>query len=561
MESNNNNATPTTSPRYRLEYDEKTSRVMGIVEPAKTAAAENNDERPTPQPAITQQSINEHLKSEGFADHFYPPNSVQLFLKKVQRFENGRYVLAERRDAKISISISHDKTTARVQTDRAWGGQKLNPEWIEEEVEKARLDGTTLDKEKLDQLRASKEPVDLIIANAILPKHGTNAKMESLLESKTIAEKDTDSSKVIDQLDVYDFTVVQPGDKLMRRVPATSGEDGLDVKGSIIRANAGIDVQFNKPFEGVELAEDDENLLIAAIKGHPVYSNSGVKVDALMVLEDVDIHSGHIDYDGSLMIKHNVEPGLHIKVSGDIFIKGSVTKATIVAGGSITVSGGVNADDIDDEHSCHLEAGGDVNAKFFHHTSVVCKGDLNAAEYVMQCKVLADGYINAGQERGRGCLIGGHCTSHSGINAKVLGSEAYVTTTLFLGEDNELQREVAALNHKIKRRTAEEEQLLNILKKIQAKGTPTTLGQTILDKARKVEETVQLIQEKINLMQMRLDELKPRLTVNDNLAVNVSKQVYPNVVINILGHAWSCEDAKRHCSIKLEGERVFAESL
>jgi len=546
--------TTQTSNRYKLEFEDKTSRLMGVVETPNTA--DNDKQQP-----ITLRSLKEHLETDGYQSYFYYSNSVELFLRKIQRFESGRYPLAEKREAKMSVSISHDKSTARVQTDKAYGGTELTEALILEKLDKAKIDHATIDKEKLALLTTADEPVDLIIANAIPPKHGTNATLEAALDSKVLSSRDTDSKTAIDQLDVFEFVVVDPGDAVMKKTPATVGTDGMDVQGKKIRANPGKDLQFSKPYEGVEPKEDDENTLIATIKGHPVYTTTGVKVDALMMIESVDIHSGHINYDGSLMVKHNIEAGFKVTVSGDIFVKGTITKAHVHAGGSINVSGGVNADDIDDEHNCYLEAEGDISAKYFHHTNVHCKGDIHAAEYLMQCRAVAQGSVNVGQERGRGCIIGGHTSSNSSINAKILGSEAYLNTVVTLGSDNELHKEATSLKHKLKRRQREEEQLANILKKIQDQEKPTNIGKVTLDKARKIENTVKLLQERVNAMKGRLGELEAQLIPTNELAVRITNRIFPNVLITILGQPWSCEETRRHCEIKLQGEKIVMDNL
>ena len=549
--------TAQTSNRYKLEFEDKTSRLVGVVEPPNTT----DDDKVAVQQPITLRSLNEHLETEGYESYFYYSNSVELFLRKIQRFESGRYPLAEKREAKMTVSISHDKSTARVQTEKAYGGTTLNEALILEKLDKAKIDHATIDKEKLALLTTADEPVDLIIANAIPPVHGINAALEATLDSKVLFNRDTDSKTAIDQLDVFEFAVVDPGDVVMKKTLATAGTDGMDVQGKKIRANPGKELQFSKPYEGVEPKDDDENTLVATIKGHPVYTTSGVKVDALMMIESVDIHSGHIDYDGSLMVKHNIEAGFKVAVSGDIFVKGTITKAHVHAGGSITVNGGVNADDIDDEHNCYLEAEGDISAKYFHHTNVHCKGDIHAAEYLMQCSAVAQGNVNVGQERGRGCIIGGHTSSNSSINAKILGSEAYLSTIITLGSDNELQTEATNLKHKLNRRQREQEQLALILKKIQNQEKPTSIGKVTLDKARKIENTVKLLQERVNAMRERLEELEAQLIPANKLVVRITNRIFPNVLITILGQPWSCEETRRHCEIKLQGEKIVMDNL
>jgi len=549
--------------RYRLEFDEKNNQLLGVVLEPRAAEASDDEGNPAPflpQP-VTLRSLHNQLEEAGYADFYFLNNSVESFLKRIQRIELGSYPLAERRDAKITITVSHDKASARVQTEKAWGGRALHEAKVMASIEKAKLADECIDKQKLAELIAAKEPVDFILATAKPAKDGLDAQLEQLIDSKTKAERDASSDAAIDQHEMFVFTVVEPGTELMRKIPATRGEDGMDVTGKVIRAKPGKDIQFSKPFEGVEPSVQNENLLIAAVKGHPVFNKFGVKVDKMMNIESVNIHSGNIDFDGSLLIKENIEPGFEVNVSGDLFVKGSVSKANVKAGGSIEVSGGVTADDVDDENGCFLEAKGDITAKFFHHVNVECGGDLHVHEYLMQCRVRAEGFINAGQQRGRGCIIGGHSGAKEGVNAKVIGSDAYISTTVCIGVDSKLHDEIRALKQKIRKRSSEEEQLATILEKVQSSNKASRLGQTTLDKAEKIRKTIELLQKKIMEMESKLEELQALLQLPDELAVKVSSYIYPNVAISINGRPWNCEEIRRRCKVSLQGERIAVDPL
>ncbi|TVZ39574.1 hypothetical protein P886_3979 [Alteromonadaceae bacterium 2753L.S.0a.02] len=550
---------PASNERYELTLDDKSGRLFGVVKPLKPPEIDEEPQIQRAGPSL--RSLNEDLKALGFHEFYFPTNSLEQFYKKIQRFDVGKYLLAEKRDAKIKITVARDRSNARVQTDQSWGGTRLTESSIMAEVDKLGIHKDTLDQEKLQQLITAEVAVDLIIANAIPPENGKDASMEPLLESKLLAARDTDSEGAIDQHEVYDFVVVEPGDALVRKTPATAGKEGMDVLGNAIKAKAGADILFEKPFQGVEISPDDENLLIAVQKGHPVFSRYGARVDPVMSLEAVDIHSGNIEYDGSLIIKNDIEAGFVVNVSGDILVKGSIFKASVTSGGNIDVTGGITADDIDDEHGCHLEVAGNLTAKFLHHANVHCHGDVNVHEYIMQCRITAEGFINAGETRGRGCIIGGFCSTNSGINAKVLGSDAYVTTCLSLGSDSELHKELNQLQLQLKRRTFEEEQLTKILEKIRNTGKPTNIGQTTLDKARKIENTIQLLRTRISEIRQQLASLKPRVKISDNLLVNVKGNVFPNVVVSINGHPWSCEETQRRIQIKLKGKKIIVEDL
>lgn len=537
--------------QYAFVLDENTGRLFGVIKAA------NTDSTDIPNSTPSLHAIKQDLRQRGYMEFFFPTNSLEQFYKKLVRSDTGNYLLAERRDAKLAITVAADKTTARAQTDQAWGGQPLTEETIMAEVHKAGVAPATLDQEKLKLLISTHSAADLIIANAKPPTDGVNAKLVPLLESKRLIFHDADSDQAIDQHEIFDFLVVEPGDALIRRTPATPGENGMDVLGKPVKAKPGKNIPFEKPFKGVAISDDDENLLVAAIKGHPVFNKLGAQVDPIMAVNAVDIHSGNIEYDGSLLVKNNIEAGYSVSVSGDILVKGAIVRAHVSAGGNIDVSRGVTGDEIQgDEFSCTLEAGGNVSAKFFQHSKITSQGDVNVHEYIMQCRVKTEGFINAGQSRGRGCIIGGHAISNAGINAKVLGSEAYLTTYLELGNDSEVYVKFDTLNQQLEKRLLEESQLERILLKIRKSGKPTNVGETILDKARKIENTLVILRAKIDDLKTTLAEMKPRARVSDNLAVNISGNVFPNVVIRINGKSWTNEELQRRIQVKLDDNHI-----
>lgn len=532
-----------TNNIYQLELDEGSSQLMGVI----------NGPQESP---VTLHSLAKRIADEGYANFYFPTNSQEQFLRKLQRGVLGRYVLGERRDAKIKITVTTDKSSARVQTSVAWGGIPLSSELIQDEIKKAKLDKRTIDKKSLAQLVNANSEVDLLLAKSIPVTNGEDAHLTSLIEGKIEAQKDISTEEAINQHEVFEFIVVIPGQALMRKTPATAGKDGFDVTGKRIKAKAGKKCNFSKPYSGVEVSPDDENLLIAAIKGHPLVSKSCVKVDPVMVLDAVDLHSGNVDYDGSLVIKNDIESGFSVNVTGDVLVKGAVYKATIGAGGSITVTGGVQADDVDSEHGCHLTAEGDIRAKFINHSNAHSQGNIHVAEYIMQSRVTAKGEVNAGQERGKGCIIGGYCSSDVAVNAKVLGSEAYITTCVSLGSESELYKKVIKLTKMLNRRCGEEQKLNDILETVKSNGLPTKVGKITLDKERKIENTIVMLQQKIEELKGQLNSFRSQVNISDNLHVSVSGRIYPNVQVSINGLSWSCETMRTRVVLKQSDDAV-----
>lgn len=526
------------APSYQLNFDPAAKKLVGSIyaKPASFVSIE-------------------HLKPKIKALHcehlYFPPDSLEQFLQKLKKGLVGNYTLAEVRDASIQVTIATDKLTARAQTTQAYGGAPLSLEAIKLAIKAAHIHGRCIDKAQIKMLLEAKKPVDITIAKAVMPEHGKDAQFIPLVKSAIAITKDADSETAIDQHEIFDFVVVEPGHPLMKRQPATSGTEGIDVTGRPIRAKAGKDKAFAKPLNGVEFSPSDPNLLQAAIKGHPVISADGVRVDPIMTVKAVDIHSGNIRFDGSLYVQQDINSGYTVEVTGDIIVKGSIFESILIAGGNIIAGGGVHTKIEKDDLTCRLSAKGDIRAKFFYQSHVCSNGDVHAREYIMQSHVQAKGSIFAGQEGGKGAIIGGVSEAGREVHARVLGNDAYVPTKIIVGSSAYKNPEVAQLKTKIKRRLDEQQQLNDILNSLEQQTSPTTIGTVTLDKKRKVEETLALIQQQISHLESQLVNHPEYMQNTGPLQVCVDNCAYLNVHVLIDGVGWKCTEIKRRFKVNV----------
>jgi len=559
---------PAQPEPYEFQFEAATNTLFGVIKPLSevlcasenTADLEVNTTSATLHaPQITLHTLNRQLRVEGFDKFFFFDNALDTFLKKVQQQEEGRVPLAEKRDASVSITISPDASSASAHVRVAYGGASLTSDAIYDALTKSQIAQDTIDTSKFDLLLNATSDREIVIATAIQPQPGADASFQQLIESRKASEHKADELGSIDHGQVYQFTVVEPGYPLMRRTPAAEGIGGKDVLGNTIPAKRGNDIEFSKPFEGVEAAPENNNLLVATIKGHPVFSKSGVKVDPIMVVESVDIHSGHIDYDGSLLVKQNIEPGFRVNVSGDLTVKGFISKAVVKAGGNIDVSGGINAEDLDDGIGCRVTAEGDITAKYLHHAHIECNGNLHVHEYIMNCEAIVEGFVNAGQERGKGCIIGGKISSYSGINAKILGSVAFIPTDLKLATDNEIYREIEQARTLLQHKNDEQLQLSTILESIVNQGESSKKTKVSPEKIQKIANTIEALNKNIERIEAHIAELESTVKPIETLVVKVTSKIYPNVSISITGRRWICEEQQRSCSISLIDGKISLE--
>lgn len=542
-------STEETPLPYALEFEEASNILFGVV---------NELPKEAPAPAIAAFHLQNHFKELGYQDFLISPVHLSNFLKNLKNKKAGRYTLGERRDGKVDISIASDRLSAKIKISKAWGGKLLTNAKIIEAIKHNKIAHECILVNELKQIAKNHhEDIELPIARGRLPVAGKDAELQSLMDSKIAVGHDASSDEAIDQREVYEFAVVDIGQKLMRKIPATAGKPGKDVLGKAIPATAGKDLPFTMPFEGVDLAPDDANVLVATIKGHPVFSKTGVKVDPVLHLESVNIHSGNVDFDGSVFVKDSVASGFTVKATGDIHVKGQVEKANLIAKGDIIVGCGVlGEEDEEGNLKARLSCDGDLHARFVNLAFVLCGGSVNVDEYIMQSRVSAKGEILVGQDKGRGRIIGGYSSSEKNIKAKFLGSDAYVPTNLVLGSEESEHPELKRLQAEHERRSDELAQLTVILEKILAANKPVTIGNIQLDKTTKIQNTIFALENQLADINQEIEKIEEEVGAKDKMKVHVSGTMFPNVSVNICGKGWHCEQEVKRSTFFLNRTRI-----
>ena len=138
-----------------------------------------------------------------------------------------------------------------------------------------------------------------VIAYGEKHEHGVDATLEVLIKDASDRRPITDEYDRVHYLEKGDFPYVEEGEHLLRRHPPTKGKPGFTVDGKTLRAKDGKDLQFRLKDASVVIAEDDENLLLAAIAGMPVIYDKGAQIEETLKIENVDLGTGHVRYRGS----------------------------------------------------------------------------------------------------------------------------------------------------------------------------------------------------------------------------------------------------------------------
>ena len=213
-------------------------------------------------------------------------------------------------------------------------------------------------------------------------------------------------------------------------IPADPGEKGYNVYGEEF---APPNVKEERLEFGKNISISEDRLSIySKVNGHVTLVGKEVFVTNLLELENVDVSTGDVEYDGSVLITGNVFSGYTVKATGDIEIRGVVEGTRVESGGNISIARGMNG-----MSKGVLVAKGHVVCKYLENAEV------SAEEYV-SAEAILHSHVYAGTEilvSGRkGFIAGGKVMASNRVAVKTLGSGMGAATTVVVGINPKLKK-------------------------------------------------------------------------------------------------------------------------
>ncbi len=512
---------------------------------------------------LTSFQLKDRLRTENVSDLCFDDAAVESLIENAKENRPFSIVIAEAIDAEVSIKISRDKMQVMATAIPASGGKCLTVESILRLLVDAGINQKLIEKEAVVSLTKITEETEICVAKGIKPIPGKDTQFVQLYKiSDENAPKIQDDNNA-NFFDTKRYLSIKEGDELMYRVPPGEGTEGLDVLGKSIKPKKGKNLKFKKQ-QGSGVSPDNKNVLIAKIAGHPVYEAQGVKIDDSLTLPRADLDSGNIKYEGSVVIEGDVHPQVRVEATGDIFVKGIVENATLVAGNNIVIGGGVVSESIPEDdgtvkYTTRLTAGSDIHAIFLNLAKVRAGQDIIVKSYSMHCDLKARNNILVGEAGGKGVIVGGHCHAGVSITANVLGSQAYVQTHLSCGEIADLGAEKAALKRKYRNRKSEAEQLNLILDKI-AEDNNKLLGSFPLNRKNKISGVLAQLEADVVEIKDEIEQINDRVKAAANVCIQVKKVIYPNIRLTMNGTTYLQRKERKKCRIFIKNGNVAIES-
>lgn len=407
-------------------------------------------------------------------------------LKTLVKGLKGReitYEILERVNASIEFNVAADEMSASGKITTALGGRHLSAKAILTAAQQAGIVKGFIKEGliNLAQEAAKAEPgteVEGEIARGKEAINGKDTRIKPLVESaqaRVLKPREREDGTV-DMRDLGDIICVKVGDELARRVPFTQGVKGYTVKGNVLEPTPGNDIQLVAG-EGTELSPNNSDILISTLVGLPKIIDNGMMVDKVYQLNNVDVSTGHVKFEGSVIITGDVKESMKVVASGDITIAGFVESAHLEAGGDITIQKGVigrkhdveEISDINDvQMSALISAKGNIYATYAQYADITCESNIRIENQLMHSIIHVDGSLWVGKEdKPNGKLIGGFIEAGESVHAGIIGATAGSKTIVHFDKRvKQFKERLAEIDGRLQVENTKAKDLHNLIKKL-----------------------------------------------------------------------------------------------
>ncbi len=341
-------------------------------------------------------------------------------------------VIANKVNAQLEVTISDDKMHAIGKITTAQGGELIDLATAKTILVKAGVSRgykqSLLENLLQQQLeKPSGCEVEVTLAKGKAPVPGSNAvlvKKVPTLSERLAKPKELEGGRV-DMRDFGKLASVEPGVTVMELIEPVPGIPGYTVTGETLTPQEGKPLKMT-PGDGTEISPTNPKALVSTRAGVPIEINNGMRVDNIFTIKDVSVKTGHIQFNGSVLITHNIDPGMKVTANGNIIVMGTVDSAILEAEGDITVNQAVIGH-LNHDHetlSCQLISKGDIKISHCQYAYINAK-NIYIAKQANHCNLKADNLIKIGTgDKPLGKLMGGKVIDALQLQVGELGCDS-----------------------------------------------------------------------------------------------------------------------------------------
>ena len=454
------------------------------------------------QPPVDTHTLQKLIAEKGLSGCAIEPIDIENAVNDINtRTEPFQIAFGRRINAKLTVQIAPDEMSVHITLTPAQGGKVLIANDIVRALHEAGVVHGVNPGAIVEALAHSRGE-NILVATGTPPQHGANSTFSILVGLAGSQTPQPDDEGHIDYREHIGISLVTPDMPLVGRTPATPGIDGKTVKGKVLTANPGKDEAFPKDLGGTKLSESDPDLLIATIAGHPVAAGSCVYVDPLIKVPEVNLATGHINFNGAVQVDGDVTQGMKIKASGNVVVNGVVEASFIQTDGDILIKGGIIA-------HAQLIAGGMVVARFAEGASIVAGKGIVIEEMALECNMQAQEQILVGlkvPQKGR--LLGGITKSLTLVKAPFIGSNKGGLTRVIVGVHDALENQHRTLQFAMAEKQSNEDNLRKIINQLSKTGDPKKMLDRVKSSLLETQRSYMAMVKDCNIIEEQLNQLR-----------------------------------------------------
>ena len=391
-------------------------------------------------------------------------------------------------DGSLELELDAARMSALLTLLPPKGGKPVTLEAVRQVLAERGIVHGILEQELIDAVTQGRRETTQI-ARGTPPTRGTPTRFESLLDRLKPRGQDIDELAQVDYRDLGSLLLVTPGMPLMRRTPPLPGVDGATVLGEPILPDELPDTPFASDLAGAVVDPEDPLLLRAAIAGTPTLVSHGVQVNPMVEVDAVNLSTGNIHFEGSLLVRGDIAATMEVHVTGDVVVNGTMEAALVEAGGNVTVKGGIIglAEALQDAaaaaRTARVVCGGALRAKFIENAVISAGKDVDVEREVRQSSIAAGGSVNVGPPNTQqSAITGGQTRAMQAVRAGTLGSPSGIPTLVQAGLDPHADIKRTALARKRQKMHEEKSKLEQLLMFLKA--NPQRAPGDVADRAR-----------------------------------------------------------------------------
>lgn len=447
-------------------------------------------------------------------------------------------------NASLNVTISPDKMAAYITITPPDGGSALSSDEILKQLH-SRGVTSGIDEVTLASITAKQvynEVIEIAVGNK--PINGEDGKLELLFDTSSSKKPRILEDGSVDFHELNYIKTVQKGQTLAKIIPPRQGVDGKNVLGQVITAPRGKAVPIPKG-KNVEIINEGTTV-IASIDGYASFVDNKLNVSPILEIpENVDVSTGNIRFNGSIVIKGNVLTDFVVEANGDVEVHGVVEGATIKADGDIILKRGILG-----THKGVLISGHDIIAKYIEHSTVTAKNDVRC-EAIMHSTVKCGNEIEIGGKKG--LIVGGSVKAGKEINAKAIGSPMSTPTDIEVGIDPTIRdryKEIKEKHSKFEFELNSTQKSIEILRKMESANTITIEKKIMLNKLVQLKAA---LSEQTQLLHEEIEKLEESLNSVHQGRIRVRNTIYAGVKVTIGSASKFIKDNTNYVTLYLEG--------